>query len=119
MVADDTNIFISNTTTSTKINADGTKQVRQKRGMKKQQSLLGMLQCLFLRDESEKGPHVPVGRIVQLHCPSQLLSRANWATICDRIRRWSVISSHGCGIPFGGETLWNLFAAIPLKLIIY
>ena len=124
IVADDTNVFVSNLTTSVQKREDGTMQVRQKRGMKKQQPLLGLLQCLFLREQEnpEEGQKqdaaADVGRIVQVRCPSQCLPRSNWSTICSRMRRWGVFCSEGCGEPFGGSSLWSLFGDIPLKMVI-
>ena len=84
--------------------------------MKKMQSMFAMLQSVTLRyaDESS-GP----GRIVSVHAPSQLLPRANWSTIHNRMTRWSLYCSGGSAEPFGATTLWDMFKTIPLKLVVH
>ena len=133
VVSDDTNVWVNNSTMSydpgskREENQDGQqnqqnpqgvgeKDYVEKRGMKKMQSLMAMLQHIFLRPHDE--PNGP-GCIAQVHCPSQLLPRANWKTIHDRMARWAVYSSEGTGAPLGGEDTWALFKQIPLKLIIH
>ena len=109
IVADDTNIWVNSPTVS----HSSTGEVRTKRGMKKMQALLGMLQCIFVREKDSDARHV-----LQLHNPSQLLPRANWATIASRMRRWCVYCSAGCAEPFGSTAPWAQMEEIPLKLIV-
>lgn len=115
VVSDDTNVWVNHKTTSYDQNGPngGLSEVR---GMKKMQSMFAMLQSVTLRyaDESS-GP----GRIVSVHAPSQLLPRANWSTIHNRMTRWSLYCSGGSAEPFGATTLWDMFKTIPLKLVVH
>ena len=118
VVSDDTNVWINNPSQKRNIDASSgvVNGVTQVKGMKRVQSLLGMLQNLILRRKSEEDG---CGTSAQIHAPCQLLPRANAWTILSRLRRWSLFSSVGCAPQFGGDDLWNKFAEIPLKLIVH
>lgn len=118
VIADDTNVWVSSTTVSRKVDETGTETLRKKHGMKKMQSLLGMLQYVFLRRPGLKEAAGP-GVVLQLHSPSQLLPRANFATLRHRMCRWSVLCSEGCAEQYGGERLWSAFEEVGLKLIVH
>jgi hypothetical protein len=127
IVSDDTNVWVNNTTTSydqkeqEQPDANGGQgnsksDFVEKRGMKKMQSLMAMVQHVILRASNDfSGP----GEIAQVHCPSQLLPRANWKTIHDRMIRWGGYTSQGTAEPLGGIGVWELFKRIPLKLMIH
>ena len=116
-MSDDTNVWVNNA--SKKRAAEGnvmgdTPAASSVKGMKRVQSLLGMLQQVILRN-SDAG----IGQVLQVHSPCQLLPRANSWTILCRLRRWGLFTSQGCPEQFGGRGLWDLFAAVPLKLVIH
>ena len=67
---------------------------KKKAGRKKTQSLLGLLQRVFLRRTGDDGQ--PFGETVELHAPAQLLPKANAYTVRDRLLKWAVYSSSGC-----------------------
>ena len=116
IIADDTNIWISNLTTLRKRNKDGELTSCTKMGMKKMQSVLGLLQFWSFRKIGME----QTGSILQVHAPSQLLPRANWMTISERLRRWCAFSSGGCAEQLGGQELWDaLEQNVQLKLNIF
>lgn len=128
MVADDTNVWVNNSTVARMRQKENAEQdvsgdcvdpkFETKRGMKKMQSMLGMLQHVSCRFDGDA--RAACEDIVQLHVPSQLLPRANWSTIHDRMVRWSVFSGvGGCSEALGGDRLWEAFKNIPLKLVIH
>ena len=116
-MSDDTNVWVNNSSQKREILETGriADSAKRNKGMKRVQSLLGMLQHLILRRSDGTGSQA----IAQIHAPCQLLPRANSWTILHRMRRWSLYSSVGCAPQFGGENLWNLFAAVPLKLVLH
>ncbi|CAE7490171.1 unnamed protein product, partial [Symbiodinium necroappetens] len=119
VVSDDTNVWVNNPSKKREILENGrtADSANKHKGMKRVQSLLGMLQHVILRRSDGDG--MGSQAIAQIHAPCQLLSRANSWTTLHRMRRWSLYSSVGCAPQFGGESLWNLFAAVPLKLVLH
>ena len=117
MVSDDTNVWVNNASKKRCFNDKGVLEgTSARKGMKRVQPLLGMLQHLILRKADEADG---AGQIAQIHAPCQLLPRANSWTILSRMRRWSLYSAAGCAEHFGGGQLWNLFASVPLKLVLH
>ncbi|CAE7719587.1 unnamed protein product, partial [Symbiodinium sp. CCMP2456] len=119
VVSDDTNVWVNNPSQKREIVENGriADSVKKNKGMKRVQSLLGMLQHLILRRSDGTGTGSQA--VAQIHAPCQLLPRANSWTILHRMRRWSLYSSVGCAPQLGGESLWNVFATVPLKLVLH
>ena len=116
VVSDDTNVWVNNASQK-RLFAEGVcSETKPVKGMKRVQSLLGLLQHLIIRTDGEPDG---VGTIAQVHAPCQLLPRANSFTILDRLRRWSLYASVGCAEPYGGRGLWDLFTTVPLELIVH
>ena len=125
VISDDTNVWCNQATTAykskdTESQHDSQDQQTQpelveKRGSKKVQSLMAMIQQVALR---VNGDEDGLGRVIRVHAPSQLLPRANWSTIHDRMKRWSIYSCAGSAPVLGGDALWQAFKRIPLKLVI-
>ena len=103
VVLDDTNVWVNNTSRKRHVTETGVVEGESARkGMKKVQPLLGMLQHLILRKvDDQDGPC----QIAQIHAPCQLLPRANSWTILSRMRRWSLYSAAGCAEQLGGQHL--------------
>ncbi|CAE7471490.1 unnamed protein product, partial [Symbiodinium microadriaticum] len=116
VVSDDTNVWVNNASQKRHFSEGVCSETKPVKGMKRVQSLLGLLQHLIIRTDGEPDG---VGTIAQVHAPCQLLPRANSFTILDRLRRWSLYASIGCAEPYGGRGLWDLFATVPLKLIVH
>lgn len=113
MVADDTNVWVNNTSEKVTVNEDGQEEKQERNGMKRTSPLLGMLQFVCLKRTDGTSD------CIALHSPSQLLPRQNAGTILSRIRRWAVYCSSGCSTFFGGRNLYSLFEKVPLKVIIF
>ena len=85
------------------------------KGQAKVQSLLGMIWTIALQRVGQNGLD-----IVRMHSPSQVLPKANAATLLSRMRRWGMYSSAepGSAEAFGGSETYKCFDRIPLKMVI-
>lgn len=86
--------------------------------MRKTAPMLGMIQHMAVRRKDSRGRKGDF-ECVALHCPSQILPKQNAGTILSRIRRWGVYTSSGCPPAYGGQELYDEFANIPLKMLMW
>ena len=93
---DDTNVFLNQDA-----GLDAERGKGSKRGSLKRQSLMGMVQRVFVRKVENVCTPDPGtnGETVQIHVPAQVLPKANGFTIHDRLKRWCVLCSDGCSLP--------------------
>ncbi|CAE6965067.1 unnamed protein product [Symbiodinium necroappetens] len=56
-------------------------------------------------------------RTVQLHCPGQVLPKANAATLYNRLHRFALCGVEGSAAFAGGDELGAILATIPLQVI--
>eukprot|EP00439_Symbiodinium_sp_Y106_P064319 s684_g10.t1 len=57
-------------------------------------------------------------RTVQVHCPGQVLPKANAATLYNRLHRFSLCGVEGSAAFAGGDELAAILATIPLQVIL-
>ena len=82
-------------------------------------TLLGLLQDVFLRRQNGGTLHH-----ISINCPGQLLSKANIATMRDRLCNWLLFSSRGVGSKLikhqdANAHIQNLLRAIPLTILLH
>eukprot|EP00435_Cladocopium_sp_Y103_P050187 s1190_g15.t1 len=117
VVADDTNIWVNNAGVDYKKDAMGVLQKGvSNKGQAKVQALLGMIWTVAL-DRVDQTVGVD---LVRMHSPSQVLPKANAATILSRMRRWGIYTSadSGSADAFGGQEVYTCFSQVPLKMVI-
>ena len=95
---DDTNVFLNQDAAVNGAGLAAEPGKKPKRGSLKRQSLMGMVQRLFVRSEDACVLDAS-GETVQIHVPAQVLPKANGFTIHDRLKRWCVLCSDGCSLP--------------------
>ena len=119
VVSDDTNVWVNNPSKKRAISETGyaSASVKTVKGIKRVQTLLGILQTLVIRRSSSGSDGA--ASIAHVHAPCQLLPRANAWTILSRLRRWSLYSAVGCAEHFGGGQLRKVFESVPLKLVLH
>lgn len=116
VVADDTNIWVNNSSVAHQKDSLGLMCKTESKGQAKVQPLLGMIWTVALgRTRDRAGIDM-----VRIHSPSQVLPKANGATILSRMRRWGLYTSSpsGSADAFGGEETYKCFSQIPLKMVI-
>jgi len=116
VVADDTNIWVNNAGVAYKKDALGVMQKAVGKGQAKVQALLGMIWTVAL-DRVDQSVGID---LVRMHSPSQVLPKANAATILSRMRRWGIYTSAdpGSADAYGGQEVYTGFSQVPLKMLI-
>jgi len=107
-VADDTNVWIQGTLGEEKSKAKA----------KRVASALGVCQRIAVREVLNVQDGRTLCKEASINVPYQVLPQANAATIRDRLQKWSLLSSAGCSVHLGGDSVLSELKRIPMKVII-
>lgn len=87
-------------------------------GRRKVQALLGMLQWAVARRSESRRAATDAVEAVQLLAPSQVMPKANAATLLDRIGKWMLPGDAVPPAHLGGEALGSTLREIPFKVVL-
>ena len=107
-VADDTNVWVQGTL--------GEKESSAK--AKRVASALGVCQRVAIREVLSVQGGRSLLKEASINVPYQVLPQANAATIRDRLQKWSQLSSAGCSVHLGGDSVLSELTRVPMKVII-
>ncbi len=96
---------------------DSSRRGRRKGSNRIHPALLVQAQSISIRRRNHASD---LPELVSLIVPGQVLTRANTGTYLDRIKRWSFLSSSGCGHHLGGTVVSEFLQNhVPLILLIF